>query len=318
MRQRTTAQMRAQKGEPPLFGRVALIGLGLMGASLALSMKRGNIAKHIAGAARSQKTLARAKALRLVDSLHAKPQTAVKGAELIILCTPVGAFESVFKAFAPALAKNAILSDVGSVKQSVLEALLPLMPEGVDFIPAHPIAGTEKSGPDAGFAELFDGHWCILTPPPKARAGALQRMKRFWKRCGAQVVVMEAAHHDRVLALTSHLPHLIAYAMTDMAAGLQKSEKKELMAYSAGGFRDFTRLASSDPVMWRDIFLANQGEALGMLEKFLEHLHMLRQELMRAKGDALEARFRRAAGVRRKDCRDGSGNAAGRFWAKAV
>ena len=289
-----------KRRETALFRRVAIIGLGLIGSSLALSMRRGNLAGHIAGVSRGKATRDKAAALALADSLHESAEEAVRDADLVVLCVPVGAMGSVFAPIASFVKEGAIVSDVGSVKGSVVEALLPLLPSGVFFVPAHPVAGTERSGPEAGFAELFDGRWCILTPLAGVPRGVVDRVRVFWELCGSRVAEMEVARHDRVLALTSHLPHLVAYAMTDMAASLEGGDRRDLVSYSAGGFRDFTRLAASDPVMWRDIFLGNREESLAMLDRFLSHLALLRDEVAGGDGESLRGRFVRARRVREK------------------
>ncbi|MBM3566369.1 MAG: prephenate dehydrogenase/arogenate dehydrogenase family protein, partial [Alphaproteobacteria bacterium] len=240
------------KGKP-LFGRVALIGIGLIGSSLARVMRRENLAGHIAISTRRPATLAAAKKLKLGDSYATDPAQAARGADLIVICTPMNAYAAVAKAIAPALKKGAIVSDVGSVKAPVQREIGKRLPKGVHLVPGHPIAGTEHSGPEAGFAELFQGRWCILTPAAKTDKKAVAQVAELWRRAGSKIEVMDAAHHDRVLAITSHLPHLIAYTIVDTAAQLEKDVRGEVIKFSASGFRDFTRIAASDPVMWRDI-----------------------------------------------------------------
>ncbi|WP_119461446.1 prephenate/arogenate dehydrogenase family protein [Rhodospirillaceae bacterium SYSU D60014] len=285
--------------ETPLFRRVALIGIGLIGSSLARAIRRGGLAGHIAGHARSERTREAAVALGLVDSIHADPVAAVAGADLIVLCAPVGAYADLGAAIGPHLEAGAILSDVGSVKQAVIRDLGPHVPDGVHFVPGHPVAGTEHSGPEAGFAELFDGRWCILTPPPGTDAGVVERLAEFWRRCGSHVEVMEPAHHDAVLAITSHLPHLIAYTIVGTATDLEDATEKEVIKFSAGGFRDFTRIAASDPVMWRDVFLNNREAVLEMLGRFTEDLTALQRAIRWGEGDKLEELFVRTRAVRR-------------------
>jgi cyclohexadieny/prephenate dehydrogenase len=282
-----------------LFPRVALIGLGLIGSSLCHAIRRGGLAGHIAGTARSERTRAKAVELGLVDSMHADAASAVAGADLVVICTPVGTYAEIGAAIRPKLKPGAILTDVGSVKQAVIRDLGPLVPEGVHFVPGHPVAGTEHSGPEAGFAELFDGRWCILTPPPGTDQGVVDRLAEFWRRCGSQVEIMEPGHHDIVLAITSHLPHLIAYTIVGTATDLEDATRKEVVKFSAGGFRDFTRIAASDPVMWRDIFLNNREAVLEILGRFTEDLTALQRAIRWGEGDKLEDWFVRTRAIRR-------------------
>jgi cyclohexadieny/prephenate dehydrogenase len=289
--------MSAKTG--PLFERVALIGLGLIGSSLSHAMRRGGLARHIAGHARSERTRAKAVELGLVHSIHADPASAVKDADLVIICSPVGTYAEIGAAIRDSLKPGAILSDVGSVKQAVIRDLGPNVPDGVHFVPGHPIAGTEYSGPESGFATLFDGRWCILTPPPGTDAIATEKMVRFWQACGSQVEVMEAGHHDKTLAITSHLPHLIAYTIVGTVADLEDATQSEVIKFSASGFRDFTRIAASDPVMWRDVFLNNRDAVLEMLGRFAEDLTALQRAIRWGEGDKLEALFTRTRAIRR-------------------
>ncbi len=282
----------------PIFERVALIGLGLIGSSLAHVMRREGLAGHIAGCVRSKASRATVRRLGLVDSLHTTPAATVRGADLVLLCTPVGTYDALAQAIAPALKAGAILTDVGSVKQSVIRDVGPYLPEGVHFVPGHPVAGSEKSGPASGFAELFEGRWCILTPPPGTDAGAVEVVAEFWRRCGSMVEIMDARHHDRVLGITSHLPHLIAYTIVATAGDVEQTMPGEVAKYSAGGFRDFTRIAGSDPVMWRDIFLHNREAVLEMLQRFTEDLTALQRAIRWGEGDKLEALFERTRTVR--------------------
>ncbi len=282
----------------PLFQRVALIGLGLIGSSLAHVMRRERLAGHIAGCVRSKASRATVRRLGLVDSLHTTPAAAVRGADLVILCTPVGTYDALAQAIAPSLQAGAILSDVGSVKQSAIRDIGPYLPEGVHFVPGHPIAGTEHSGPASGFAELFEGRWCILTPPPGTDAVAVERVAELWRRCGSMVEIMDAHHHDRVLGITSHLPHLIAYTIVATAGDVEQSLRTEVAKYSAGGFRDFTRIAASDPIMWRDIFLHNREAVLEMLQRFSEDLTALQRAIRWGEGEKLEALFRHTRELR--------------------
>lgn len=284
---------------PPFFEHVALIGLGLMGSSLGHAMRRAGLAGRISGCARSAQTRETAVRLGFVDEVFEDPAEAVRGASLVILCTPVGTFGELARQIAPALKKGAILTEVGSVKQAVIDAIAPHVPEGVHFIPGHPIAGTEHSGPQAGFAELFDNRWCILTPLPGTDQAALAKLTQFWEACGSSVEMMTPEHHDLVLAITSHVPHLIAYNIVGTASDLEKVTEKEVIKFSASGFRDFTRIAASDPVMWRDIFLSNKDAVLEMLGRFTEDLASLQRAIRWGDGETLEALFRRTRAVRR-------------------
>jgi cyclohexadieny/prephenate dehydrogenase len=296
------------------FDRVALIGLGLIGSSLSHAMRRRHLAGHIAGYTRSPATRARAEELRLADSFHDSAAAASADADLIILCSPVGSYAALAAEISSALKAGAILTDVGSVKAAVWRDVGPHVPPGVHFIPGHPIAGTEQSGPDAGFAELFDGRWCILTPRENDNdatyRAALERLGDFWRGCGSQIDVMDAAHHDLVLAITSHVPHLIAYNIVGTAADLEKVTEAEVIKYSAGGFRDFTRIAASDPVMWRDVFLNNREAVLEMLGRFVEDLTALQRAIRWADGNSLEALFRRTRQIRRSIIEAGQDAAA--------
>jgi cyclohexadieny/prephenate dehydrogenase len=295
----TDAAQPKTTAEVPAFQRVALIGLGLIGSSLARALKRGNLAAEIIGTARSEATRAKALELGFIDRAEAHPATAVIGADLIVLAAPVGANGVLAEAIGPVLAPGAIVTDVGSVKQAVIDVVGPHLPEGVHLVPAHPVAGTEESGPEAGFAELFDDRWCILTPPPSADAAAVQRVTALWRAIGSQVDIMEAGHHDMVLAITSHLPHLIAYTIVGTATELENTLQQEVIKFAAGGFRDFTRIAASDPEMWRDIFLANKDAVLEMLGRFDEDLTALQRAIRYDDGQALEDWFTRTRTIRR-------------------
>ncbi len=282
-----------------LFNRVALIGVGLLGSSVAHATRRGGLAAHIAGFDNQAESREGAREIGFADSIHDDLASCVDGADLVILATPVGAFGALAKAMAPHLKPGAILSDVGSVKGAVLADVGPHVPKGVHFIPAHPIAGTERSGPDAGFAELFDGRWCILTPPEGADAAAVAKLKSFWEGLGSKVDVMDASHHDLVLAITSHVPHLIAYNIVGTADDLEAVTEGEVIKYSAGGFRDFTRIAASDPTMWRDVFLNNKDAVLEVLGRFSEDLSALQRAIRWGDGDALFNLFTRTRAIRR-------------------
>jgi cyclohexadieny/prephenate dehydrogenase len=281
------------------FERVALIGLGLIGGSLGHAMRRAGLARHVAGYARSEATRKRALEIGFVDSVHASAADAARDADLVVVCTPVGALGAVAAEIEPHLKKGAILTDVGSVKMAVIRDMGPHVPEGVHFIPGHPIAGTEESGPDAGFAELFDGRWCILTPVPGTDEKATEKLSVFWTACGSKVDVMEPKHHDMVLAIVSHLPHIIAYNIVGTASDLETVTQSEVIKYSASGFRDFTRLAASDPTMWRDVCLNNKEPILEMLARFSEDLTALQRAIRWGDGDVLFDLFTRTRAIRR-------------------
>lgn len=283
----------------PLFERMALIGIGLIGSSIAQVARQRGLVKEISISTRSPATLQRAEELGLGDHYALDAAVAVEGADLVILCVPVGANEAVAKWIAPALKKGAIVSDVGSTKESVVAQVSPHMPEGVHFIPGHPIAGTEHSGPDAGFATLFDQRWCILTPSENVDPVALEKLKAFWQGCGSDVDLMEPKHHDLVLAIVSHLPHLIAYNIVGTADDLATVTKSQVIKYSASGFRDFTRLAASDPTMWRDVCLNNKEAILEMLARFSEDLSAMQRAIRWGDGQMLFDLFTRTRGIRR-------------------
>jgi cyclohexadieny/prephenate dehydrogenase len=282
----------------PMFERVALIGLGLIGSSLSHAMRRGGLARAIVGHAQSEKTRDTALRLGLVGSVYATPAEAARDADLVILCVPVGACGAIAGQMGPHLRAGEILTDVGSVKGSVLRDMTPHLPKNVHFVPAHPVAGTEHSGPDSGFAELFVNRWCILTPPQNADKSAVERLATFW-RASARVETMDAQHHDLVLAITSHVPHLIAYNIVNTARHLERVTDTEVIKFSAGGFRDFTRIAASDPVMWRDVFLNNKEAVLEMLGRFSEDLTALQRAIRWGEADKLEELFSRTRAIRR-------------------
>ncbi len=282
-----------------MFDRVALIGLGLIGSSLARVIKRDGLAGHVAGTARTKATRDKAWQLGFLDSIHGDPAACVAGADLVVVCAPLGAYAEIGAAMRGYLAPGAIVSDVGSVKQSVIRDLGPVIPDGVHLIPGHPVAGTEHSGPESGFPELFQGRWCILTPPPGSDEAAVAKLSELWRRAGSQVELMEPAHHDRVLAVTSHLPHLIAYTIVSTATDLADATQSEVIKFSAGGFRDFTRIAASDPVMWRDVFLNNREAVLEMLGRFTEDLTALQRAIRWGEGDKLQDLFTRTREIRR-------------------
>jgi cyclohexadieny/prephenate dehydrogenase len=282
-----------------MFERVALIGIGLIGSSISHAMRRKGLAKEIVGSARTKQTLNTALKLGLIDKGYDSAAAAAKGADLVILSVPVGACGPLAAEIAPHLRPGAILTDVGSVKEAVVRDIAPHVPKGVHFVPGHPIAGTERSGPEAGFAELFEGRWTILTPEPGTDAAAVDKLKAFWTALGSKVEIMNAQHHDMVLAITSHLPHLIAYNIVNTAEHLERVTEKEVIKFSAGGFRDFTRIAASDPTMWRDVFLNNKEAVMEMLRRFSDDLAELKRAIEGADGDTLFRRFSDARTVRR-------------------
>jgi cyclohexadieny/prephenate dehydrogenase len=297
----------------PLFKRIALIGFGLIGGSIARAAREQGLAGEIVTTARSAKTRARVQELGITDSVVETNAEAVDGADLVILCIPVGACGAVAEEIAPHLKPGAIVSDVGSVKGAVVRDMTPHMPAGVHFVPAHPVAGTEHSGPDSGFAELFINRWCILTPPEGTDAEAIERLRAFWTALGAKVEIMTPDHHDLVLAITSHLPHLIAYTIVGTADELGQVTSSEVMKFSAGGFRDFTRIAASDPIMWRDVFLANKDAVLEMLGTFNEDLSKLTRAIRRGDDEALFEHFTRTRAIRRGIVEIGQDSAAPDF-----
>jgi len=291
------------------FSRVAIIGLGLIGSSLTRAVREHMPTVRLTGHDADPAVRARAVEIGLVDDVTDQAATAVTDADLVILCVPVGAMAEVAAAIAPELSNGAVVSDVGSVKASVIEAVQPLLPAGTHFIPAHPVAGTEHSGPDAGFSTLFHNRWCILTPPEGADQTAVARVTDFWTKIGANVEIMDARHHDLVLAVTSHLPHLIAYTIVGTASDLEDVTQSEVIKYSAGGFRDFTRIAASDPTMWRDVFLANREAVLEILQRFTEDLTALQRAIRWGDGDALYTLFSRTREIRRSIIEEGQDDA---------
>ena len=301
----------------PMFERVALIGLGLIGSSLSHAMRRHGLARAIAGHAQSEKTRDTALRIGLVGSAYATAAEAVRDADLVILCAPIGVCGRLAQEMAPSLRPGAIVTDVGSVKGAIVRDVGPHMPAGVHFIPGHPIAGTEHSGPESGFAELFDGRWCVLTPPPGADTAAVDRLAAFWKACGSNVEIMDADHHDMVLAITSHVPHLIAYNIVNTARHLERVTDTEVIKFSAGGFRDFTRIAASDPVMWRDVFLNNKDAVLEMLGRFSEDLTALQRAIRFGESDTLHRLFTEARATRRGIIQAGQDTEAPDFGRRA-
>ena len=284
----------------PLFRRLALLGIGLIGSSLArIARERGDIAAEVVANARTPATRARVAELGIADRIEADPAAAVAGADCVMLCAPVGAFAALAEAIAPHLAPGAILTDVGSTKQSVIRDVGPLVPAGVHFVPAHPLAGTEYSGPDAGFTTLFRDRWCLLTPPPGTDEDAVEKVAELWRRCGAMVETMEPAHHDRVLAIVSHLPHLLAFTICGTADDLEGESRQQVLQFAATGFRDFTRIAASDPVMWRDVFLNNREALLEMLARFMEDAQAMARAVRWGDGAYIEDKIHRGRRIRR-------------------
>lgn len=280
------------------FNRVLIVGIGLIGSSLALALRKAGLARQILALDHTPDHVAEALRLGLVDAAGDDPALAA-GADLVILCVPVGACGKVALKLGPYLEPGVILTDVGSVKQAVIRDVAPVLPEGVQFIPGHPIAGTEHSGPSAGFAELFEGRHCILTPTETADPAAVARLQAAWEAIGSLVTIMSAEHHDRVLAITSHLPHLIAYTIVGTATDLEEHMQQEVIKYSAGGFRDFTRIAASDPIMWRDVFLNNREAVLEMLGRLHEDLGLLARAIRIGDGATLEEKFTTTRAIRR-------------------
>lgn len=295
------------------FNKMALIGIGLIGSSISHAARRGNLVDTITGHARTAETRRVAFDLGLVDTVYETAGAAVKDADLVVLCVPVGACAAVAKEIAPHLKPGAIVTDVGSVKGSVVNDVAPHIPDNVHFIPGHPIAGTENSGPEAGFAELFDNRWCILTPSAGDDPAATEHLKAFWQGLGSYVEIMAPDHHDMVLAIVSHLPHLIAFNIVNSARHLEQVTDKEVIKFSAGGFRDFTRIAASDPVMWRDVFLNNKEAVLEMLGRFTEDLTDLQRAIRFGDGDRLQHLFTEARGVRKGIIDSGQDTAAPDF-----
>ena len=306
------------KLDAPLFRRIALIGLGLIGSSLARVARRKGIADAIVAGDASAEVCARVRELGIADLATTDLAAAVAGADLVILCVPVGAMGDVGAAIGPALSAGAIVSDVGSVKGSVVTALAPHLSRGAHLIPAHPVAGTEYSGPDAGFSTLFLNRWCIVTPPEGADEAATAQVEAFWRAVGSNVEIMSPGHHDLVLAITSHVPHLIAYNIVGTAADLEEVTQSEVIKFSAGGFRDFTRIAASDPTMWRDVFLNNKDAVLEMLGRFSEDLSALQRAIRWGDGDTLFDVFTRSRQIRRSIIAAGQDTAAPDFGRAAT
>ncbi|MXX87763.1 MAG: prephenate/arogenate dehydrogenase family protein [Boseongicola sp. SB0677_bin_26] len=296
-----------------IYGRVALIGLGLIASSMAHAIRRAGLAGEIAGTAKSEDSREIARELGFCDIVTDTLADAVDGADLVVLAVPVGVMGSVAFEIGPHLKPGATLTDVGSVKRAVVEAVAPHVPEGVHFIPGHPLAGTEHSGPRSGFAELFDNRWCILLPDSRTEPAALGRLKELWRGMGADVEEMDVDHHDLVLAVTSHCPHLIAYTMVGVADDIRRVTDSEVVKYSAAGFRDFTRIAASDPTMWRDVFLNNKQATLEILGRFTEELFALQRAIRTEDAELLFDYFTRTRTIRRGIIEAGQDTAAPDF-----
>ncbi|MBW6400273.1 prephenate/arogenate dehydrogenase family protein [Roseomonas sp. HJA6] len=285
----------------PLFNRLCLIGIGLIGSSIArVARKRGDIARTVVATTRRAETLARVRELGIVDVVEDDIGKAVEGCDCVILCVPVGVYATVMAQIAPHLAKGCILTDVGSTKGSVIRDLTPLLPEGVHLVPAHPMAGTEYSGPDAGFPELFDGRYAIITPLPGSDPGAVEKVRELWRRCGSMIETLDPTTHDKIVAMVSHLPHLIAFTICGTADDLAEETKEAVMKFAASGFRDFTRIAASDVDMWRDVFLNNREALLEMLARFSEDAHALGRAVRYGQAEFIEDRIRRGRKIRRE------------------
>lgn len=296
-----------------IYDRVALIGLGLIASSMAHAMKQWGLAGTVVGHAKTEETRKTALEIGFCDEVFATAAEAVKDADLVVLAVPVGAMAAVAAEIGPHLKPGATVTDVGSVKQAVVEAVSPHIPEGVYFIPGHPLAGTEHSGPRSGFSTLFQNRWCLLVPTNGVPAEAVARLRALWEGMGAHVDEMDAAHHDLVLAVTSHTPHLIAYTMVGVADHLRRVTESEIIKYSAAGFRDFTRIAASDPTMWRDVFLTNREATLDILGRFMEELFMLQRAIRMGDGDMLFDYFSRTRAIRRGIIEAGQDTAAPDF-----
>jgi cyclohexadieny/prephenate dehydrogenase len=284
----------------PLFRRLALIGIGLIGSSVArIARERGDIAEEIVVNARTRATLDRVMELGIADRVEADVARAVEGADCVMLCAPVGAFAELTAAMAPHLSPGTIVTDVGSTKQSVIRDVAPLLPQGVHFVPAHPVAGTEFSGPDAGFTTLFQGRWTLLTPAENTDPAAVEKIAELWRRCGSMVEKMDPQHHDRVLAIVSHLPHLLAFTICGTADDLADESRQQVLKFAASGFRDFTRIAASDPVMWRDVFLNNREALLEMLARFVEDAQAMSRAVRYGDADYIVDKVERGRKIRK-------------------
>ena len=288
-----------KKSGEPVFQTLALIGLGLIGSSVARAARAHGLVGTVVGHARTAETRATAMRLGYLDRAEEDPAAAVADADCVMICTPLNAYPAIAEAIAPALKQGAVVTDVGSVKSKVLRDIGARLPSGVALVPGHPLAGTEHSGPEAGFAELFEGRWCVLTPEDSTPQEAVDRVAALWRGMGSDIEIMTAEHHDKVLAITSHLPHLIAYTIVGTAVDLEDDLKGEVIRFAATGFRDFTRIAASDPVMWRDVFLANREPVLEIIQRFTEDLTALQRAIRRGEGDTLQDLFTRTRAIRR-------------------
>lgn len=281
-----------------MFKQITIIGAGLIGSSLARVVKAYDVAQRLVVADISAEVCETVRHLGLADEVTDNLEDAVQGSDFVVICVPPGAFAEVGSYIGPFLDEGAVVTDVGSVKQAVIDAMMPHIPEYAHFVPAHPIAGTENSGPESGFAELFEGRWCIITPTPDADIKAVEKVTKFWEAAKSQIEIMDPQHHDLVLGITSHLPHLIAYTIVGTADDLEDDLKSEVIKFSAGGFRDFTRIAASNPVMWRDVFLNNKEAVLEVLQRFTEDLTALQKSIRRGDGDYLLKTFTRTRKIR--------------------
>ena len=286
--------------EGRLFDTIALIGMGLIGSSLARVVRRDGLAREIVACARRDSTLETATRLGLADRVTKDHAEAARGADIVVISAPIGTNGAIAQAIAPVLQPGQIVTDVGSVKQAVIRDVAPHIPKGVHFVPGHPLAGTEESGPQSGFDTLFEGRWCVLTPPEGTDMEAVERVAELWRRAGSMIDIIDPEHHDWVLALTSHLPTLIAFNIVGTVADMENHTRQEVIKYSASGFRDFTRIAAQDPVMWRDIYLNNREAVLDMLQRFSEDLSRLQRAIRWGEGDELEDLFRRSRDIRRR------------------
>jgi cyclohexadieny/prephenate dehydrogenase len=282
-----------------MFEKITIIGMGLIGSSLAWAIKKNGLANKIIAADISPEVCDKVKQLGMADAAMTELEKSVAGSDIVLVCVPVGAYEDVLKRIGPALKAGAVVTDVGSVKQAVIKSILPHIPESAHYVPGHPIAGTEHSGPESGFAELFEGRWCILTPLPDTDIKAVEKITKLWEGCGAMIEFLDPEHHDLVLGITSHLPHLIAYTIVGTASDLEEDIKSEVIKFSASGFRDFTRIAASDPVMWRDVFLNNKEAVLEILQRFSEDLTALQKAIRRGDGAYLHETFAQTREIRR-------------------
>ena len=281
------------------FNRVTFIGFGLINSSLARVFKSKSLAKEICAYSRRKETLLKIKDLNIADYIYDDIKQSVENSDLIILGVPVGVMSGLVQEFASSLKSDAIITDVGSIKKGLIDSISLVLPKGVHFVPGHPIAGTENSGPESGFEDLFKGRWCILTPTKNTSKDAIKKVDYMWQQAGMKVSIMDAEYHDRVLAITSHIPHLVAYSIVGTVTELEDQLKTEVIKYSAGGFRDFTRIAASDPVMWRDVFLNNSDAVLEMLGRFIEDLTALQKSIRWKDGEALEELFSKTRDIRK-------------------